>query len=69
MKLKDCTICGFALTEIMACPACDAAEAIVDAGGCLAHYQEALAEEIGNLLAKRDWNARPISLRPYPRFA
>ena len=41
MKLKDCTICGFALTGILACPACEAAEAIVDAGGCHANHQEA----------------------------
>lgn len=69
MKLKDCTMCGFALTDMMACPACDAAEAVIAAGGALPHYQEALAEQIGNLLAQRNWCAKPISLRHYPRFA
>lgn len=69
MKLKDCTMCGFALTDMMACPACDAAEAVITAGGCNPRYHEALAEQIGNVLSARNWNAKLISLRAYPRFA
>lgn len=69
MKLKDCTICGHALTDLLACPACDAAEAIIAAGACHPRYHELLAEQIGNVLASRDWNVKPTNLRAYPRFA
>lgn len=70
MKLKDCTMCGFALTERLACPACDAADAIIAAGAALPHYQEALAEQIAEIITRRNWLEQPIKLRNvYPRFA
>jgi hypothetical protein len=74
MKLKDCTMCGCALTDMFACAACDAADAVIAAGGALPHYQEALAVQIGNVLAQRDWCAKPINLDHmfpgvnFPRF-
>jgi hypothetical protein len=70
MAHDNCTICGFQLTEALHCPACDAAEAIIAAGGALPHYHELLAEQIGNLMMQRDWLAKPISLNNlFPRFA
>lgn len=69
MAHEQCTICEFELTEMFACPACDAAEAIIRAGGALPHYHELLAEQIGNLLMSRNWNAQPIKLDAlFPRF-
>lgn len=69
MRNKDCTVCGHALTEYGDCAPCAAAYAIVKAGGALPHYEEAIAEQIGNILIHRDWMAAPISLRnDYPRF-
>jgi len=70
MILEDCTMCGFALTDMMACAACDAAEAIIYAGGALPHYHEALAEQIAQIIEGRNWLVKPINLNNlYPRFA
>jgi hypothetical protein len=70
MKLQDCTMCGLELTDKLACPACDAAEAIIYAGGALPHYHEALAEQIAQIIEGRNWLAKPINLNNlYPRFA
>jgi len=70
MAHDHCTICGFQLPETLNCPACDAAEAIIEAGGALPHYHELLAEQIGNLLTARDWHAKPINLATiFPRFS
>jgi hypothetical protein len=56
MNIETCTICGFELTSTFCCPACDAADAIVEAGGCHPNFKEALAEKIGNILADNDWH-------------
>jgi putative intracellular protease/amidase len=69
MDKATCTICAFELTETYCCPACDAADAIVLAGGCHPNYKELLAEQIGNLLMQRDWH-KVINLKKmFPRFA
>lgn len=71
MAHEHCTICGFKLTSMWhACPACEAAEAIINAGAALPHYHELLAEQIGNLLNDRNWKQAPINLNSiFPRFA
>lgn len=71
MAHDNCTICGFELRYTFdACPACDAAEAIVRTGYALPHYHELLAEQIGNLLMERNWKSAPISFsKIFPRFA
>lgn len=70
MKLKDCTICASQLTQYGTCAACEAAEAIIHAGGALPHYHEALAEQIAQIIERENWLAQPIKLRNiYPRFA
>lgn len=70
MAHDHCTICAFELTDMFsACPACDAAEAIIRAGYALPHYHELLAEQIGNLLLERNWRATPVKLDAlFPRF-
>ena len=60
MEKDTCTVCGLEVTERLSCAACDAAEAIVLAGGCHPNYQELLAEKIGNLLMSRA--NRPITV-------
>ena len=64
-----CTICAYPLKDAFAaCPACDAAEAIIHAGCAHPNYHELLAEQIGNVLMQRDWN-RIISLENmFPRY-
>ncbi len=69
MDNETCTVCAFELTEKYCCPACDAAEAIVAAGGCHPNYQELLAEQIGNLLLSRDWHSVIRLNKMFPRFA
>lgn len=71
MAHDHCTICGFELADMFdACPACDAAEAIIRAGYANSNYHELLAEQIGNLLMERNWKAAPINLNKlFPRFA
>lgn len=70
MKLEYCTICAGPLTEKLACPPCDAAEAIIDAGGALPHYHEVLSEKIAQMMQHDNWLAKPINLRNiYPRFS
>jgi putative intracellular protease/amidase len=69
MSKETCTVCAFKLSDSFCCPACDAAEAIIAAGGCHPNYHELLAEQIGNLLMARDWKT-VIQLRNiFPRFA
>lgn len=69
MEKDTCTVCAFDLTETFCCPACDAAEAIIEAGRCHPNYKELLAEQIGDLLMSRDWQT-VINLRKmFPRFA
>jgi hypothetical protein len=68
MNIETCTICGFELTETFCCPACDAADAIVEAGGCHPNFKEALAEKIGNILADSDWHTLISVRKVYPRF-
>jgi hypothetical protein len=68
MNIETCTICGFGLTSAFCCPACDAADAIVEAGGCHPNFKEALAEKIGNLLADNDWHTTINVHKMYPRF-
>ena len=70
MNTKDCSICATVLTEHGCCAACDAAEAIIYAGGALPHYHEALAEQIAQIIEGRNWLVKPINLNNlYPRFA
>lgn len=69
MRQKDCSVCGNRLTEYGDCAPCSAAHAIVTSGGAHPNYEEALAEQIGNLLRERNWMAEPIKLRSaFPRF-
>ena len=69
MAHDTCTICGYDIAETISCPACDAAEAIIEAGAAHYNYHEALAEAIGNLLMSRNWHAKPINLNNmFPRF-
>ncbi len=68
MDIKTCTICSFELTSTFCCPACDAADAIVEAGGCHPNFKEALAEKIGNLLTAEDWHTTIDLRKIYPRF-
>jgi len=69
MEHDTCTVCAFTLTDSFCCPACDAAEAIVRAGGCHPNYQELLAEKIGDLLLSRDWHSVINLSKMFPRFA
>lgn len=70
MAHYNCSICAFDVSTTDGCPACDAAEAIINAGAALPHYHELLAEQIGNLLMDRNWKAAPINLNKlFPRFA
>lgn len=58
MAHDNCTICDFALNDMLdACPACDAADAIILAGYAHNNYFEELAGEIGKLLVQRDWTS------------
>lgn len=68
MRQKDCSVCGHPLTEYGDCAPCAAAHAIVKANGANSHYEEALAEQIGNILRERNWIAEPIKLSAFPRF-
>ena len=70
MAHDNCTICGFTLNDMLdACPACDAAGAVIRAGYAHNNYHELLAGQIGNLLMQRDWK-RIVSLRStLPRYA
>ena len=70
MAHEHCTICGFELTDMFdACPACDAAEAIIEAGCAHPNYHELLAEKIGDLLTSRDWKSVINLSKMFPRFA
>ena len=69
MAHYNCSICDFDVSELASCPACDAAEAIIFSGAAHPNYHELLAEQIGNLLASRDWQ-RVIELnKMFPRYA
>ena len=70
MAHDNCTICGFTLNDTFdACPACDAAKAIIRAGYAHNNYPDLLAEQIGNLLMQRNWK-RVIDLNAmFPRYA
>jgi hypothetical protein len=68
MDQDTCTVCAFELTDTLSCPACDAAEAIIHAGGCHPNYHELLAEKIGDILLSQDWH-RVMDLNAvFPRF-
>lgn len=70
MAHEHCTICGFELNDMFdACPACDAAEAIIFSGAAHPNYHELLAEQIGNLLASRDWQHVIELNKMFPRYA
>lgn len=69
MAHYNCSICAFDVSTTDGCPACDAAEAIINAGAAHHNYHEALAEAIGDLLMSRNWHAKPINLNNlFPRF-
>ena len=70
MAHEHCTICGFELNDMFdACPACDAAEAIIRAGYAHPNYHELLAEKIGDLLTSSDWKSVINLSKMFPRFA
>jgi hypothetical protein len=69
MTKDTCAVCALEFTDQFCCAACDAAEAIVAAGGCHPNYQELLAEQIGNLLLSRDWHTTIDLKKMFPRFA
>lgn len=70
MAHDHCTICGFELTNIFdACPACDAAEAIIRAGYAHENYHELLAEKIGNILMEQNWKTVIQLDKLFPRYA
>ena len=70
MQQHTCSICGFELTERLSCLPCDLVEQAIQDGYCHSNYGEQLAEQIGNVLAARNWAARPINLNNlFPRFA
>lgn len=70
MAHEPCTICGFELINMFdACPACDAAEAIIHAGYAHSNYHELLAEKIGDMLTEQDWKSVTNLSKLFPRFA
>jgi hypothetical protein len=68
MSIQICTTCSFQLTSTFSCPACDAADAIVEAGGCHPNFKQELAEKIGDLLKAEDWRTVIDFSKMYPRF-